>query len=201
MHLVCIQVRWVRFLHEAFVCVVSTAIPPTNNPKFCSRSCSVTTNNQLSPKRKGKSIKQHSCQACGVSFIPHYGAVGKVCSRSCYHKMIYIKWCEKVEATGKFTPTSNTSQSHHKHFLIDKFGYQCQICGRKTWLGNKIALVFDHIDGDSNNWCISNCRLICNNCDSLLPTYKGRNRGRGRSSRREIYREGQRVIRLRGVNV
>lgn len=113
------------------------------------------------------------------------------CSQSYYHQMIYMRWCKKVEATGKFTPTSNTSKSRHKRFSVCKFGYQCQICRRKTWLGNRIALVFDHIDGDSNNWRISNCRLICNNCDDLLPTYKGRNRGQGRHSRRKRYEAGQ----------
>lgn len=34
----------------------------TTNPKFCSRSCSASYNNSVSPKRKAK---QHGCKACG----------------------------------------------------------------------------------------------------------------------------------------
>ena len=36
-----------------------------------------------------------------------------------------------------------------------------------------------------------NLRLVCPNCDSQLPTYKSRNRGSGRHSRRQRYRDGQ----------
>jgi hypothetical protein len=36
-----------------------------------------------------------------------------------------------------------------------------------------------------------NLRLICPNCDSQLPTFKMRNRGRGRHSRRQRYADGK----------
>jgi hypothetical protein len=57
----------------------------------------------------------------------------------------------------------------------------------EEWQGRPLAFVLDHIDGDSTNNARANVRLVCPNCDSQLPTYKSRNRGRGRSSRRQRY--------------
>jgi hypothetical protein len=57
------------------------------------------------------------------------------------------------------------------------------ICGLSEWLDVPIALVSDHIDGDSTNNDLDNFRIICNNCDATLPTFKGRNRGKGRKDR------------------
>ena len=41
------------------------------------------------------------------------------------------------------------------------------------------------------NNIISNLRLVCPNCDSQLPTYKNRNKGNGRHSRRVRYSKGK----------
>ena len=49
----------------------------------------------------------------------------------------------------------------------------------------------DHIDGDATNNRRENLRLVCPNCDSQLPTYKSRNRGKGRHFRRQRYANGQ----------
>ena len=57
------------------------------------------------------------------------------------------------------------------------------ICGLSEWMNQTLPLVCDHIDGDSKNNNLNNFRIICNNCDSILPTFKGKNRGNGRSNR------------------
>jgi hypothetical protein len=70
-----------------------------------------------------------------------------------------------------------------KCYLIQKHGHKCMKCGLSEWLGEKMPLVCDHIDGNSSNNELSNTRIICNNCDSISSTFKGRNRGNGRKNR------------------
>lgn len=45
-----------------------------------------------------------------------------------------------------------------------------------TWMGKKISLELDHIDGNNKNNLISNLRYLCPNCHALTPTYRGKNK-------------------------
>ena len=80
-----------------------------------------------------------------------------------------------------------------KKYLIYKNGHRCSICGTSDWFGQPVPLVCDHINGDSTDNSIENFRLVCNNCDGLLPTYKSKNRGKGRKYDRE-YRRGSQAV-------
>ena len=51
------------------------------------------------------------------------------------------------------------------------------------WNGKELRLELDHIDGDSTNNTVDNLRLLCPNCHSQTPTYKAKNKGRGRKNR------------------
>lgn len=57
--------------------------------------------------------------------------------------------------------------------------------------GLAALFVPDHVDGDSGNNARPNLRLVCPNCDSQLPTFKARNRGKGRAWRRQRYADGK----------
>lgn len=58
-------------------------------------------------------------------------------------------------------------------------------------MGMTLEFVLDHIDGDATNNARENLRMVCPNCDSQLPTFKSKNRGKGRHFRRERYANGR----------
>ena len=82
------------------------------------------------------------------------------------------------------------------HYIREYIGrfqqHRCAICHiRAEWQGRSLHLVLDHVDGNAENNCRDNLRLICPNCDSQLPTFKSRNKGNGRHYRRQRYAEGK----------
>ena len=75
----------------------------------------------------------------------------------------------------------------YKEYLISKHGHKCQMCSITEWGEKPTLLILDHIDGNSDNFGLDNLRVICSNCDTLTPTYKGRNKGKGRFARKQRY--------------
>lgn len=79
-----------------------------------------------------------------------------------------------------------------RSYLLEDQGHRCALCNTSdTWMEQPLVFVLDHIDGHSEHNQRANLRLICPNCDSQLPTYKGRNNGNGRFTRRQRYAAGQ----------
>jgi hypothetical protein len=92
------------------------------------------------------------------------------------------KWKE-IDSNGNCCNMTNKSI---RLYLIDRKGYKCELCGISKWKDEPVPLVLDHIDGNSDNNNLINFRLICRNCDGLLPTFSGRNIGKGRHTLRMI---------------
>ena len=84
--------------------------------------------------------------------------------------------------------TEYTARKHAKRYLIHTRGHECFICTTSEWQDKPVPLVCDHISGDSTDNRIENFRLVCCNCDAQLPTFKSKNRGKGRAYDRE-YRQ------------
>lgn len=86
-----------------------------------------------------------------------------------------------------------SSQPDHyvRRHIAQEQDHRCAVCGLPAeWEGHPLTFVLDHVDGDADNNRRDNLRLVCPNCDSQLPTYKSRNRGRGRHVRRQGYASG-----------
>lgn len=69
-------------------------------------------------------------------------------------------------------------QSNKLRLRLLEEGYfepKCYSCGLFTWLDKPIPLELEHIDGNSGNHLISNLTLLCPNCHSFTPTYRGKN--------------------------
>lgn len=85
---------------------------------------------------------------------------------------------QKVESKDLFIENCKSATvSVKKRILDDKLlPYKCYSCGNEgEWLGKKLVLILDHINGVSNDNRLTNLRFVCPNCDSQSDTYKGRN--------------------------
>ena len=77
--------------------------------------------------------------------------------------------------------------SHIVKYLREKYNNKCSRCGwnEVNLHTGKIPLETEHIDGDYRNNKEENLTILCPNCHSLTPTYKGANRGNGRKGRKK----------------
>jgi len=156
---------------------------------FCNRSCSVSYNNKISPKRK-KTIKEPVykipkikqkvyCDHCSLDISHKYNK--RFCSIRCSQSHIRL---EKI-ASGKF------SAKVGKRHLLDTLGQVCSVCNLSEWMGKVIPIELDHIDGNHENNSLDNLRLLCPNCHAQTETYKGKNKGNGRAYRMKRYHSGK----------
>ena len=148
------------------------------NKNFCNRSCSATFNNKNRVKKK-----LSNCLMCGNETNC---LRSKYCSSKCSGDYRWKINKQKVNETSEVTGINQA-----KKYLKEVRGNSCEMCGIDTWAGKPILLLCDHIDGNSDNWNLSNLRLICSNCDATTPYYKNKNKGNGRSYRRERYKLGK----------
>lgn len=58
---------------------------------------------------------------------------------------------------------------------------KCEWCNITEWRGIDVSLELDHINGISDDHRLENLRILCPNCHSQTPTYRGRNIGKGES--------------------
>jgi len=149
--------------------------------KFCSSSCAATTSNRNRPPA---SYKKHRpdrpdvvCSWCDV--VLTHSSQRKYCSKQCLAASRWNRTRNKIIKADSIDVVCNKSA---RTFLMETQGHKCSICGIEEWTGKPVPMVMDHINGISTDSSLSNLRLVCPNCDALLPTYKGRNRGNGRTS-------------------
>lgn len=69
---------------------------------------------------------------------------------------------------------TNTSGLRKRLIKEKIFEQKCYRCGLTYWLGKEISLELEHINGDRFDNRIENLTILCPNCHSLTPTYRGR---------------------------
>src|ERR1044072_6212515 len=131
-----------------------------------------------------------TCDGCGVELVPRHQQ--NFCSNKCQRAMERAENTRRWLETGQ-APYAGGQFGHYiKRYIFEDQHGCCGICGSPAhWMGMRLILVLDHIDGDSTNNARENLRMVCPNCDSQLPTFKSKNRGNGRQFRRERYANGQ----------
>lgn len=61
-------------------------------------------------------------------------------------------------------------------FRADILKEECSECGLREWRGKKLSLELDHKNGNRTDNRKENLRILCPNCHSQTPTYRGRNK-------------------------
>lgn len=184
--------------------------------KFCSQSCAATYNNKGVKRFFGKrgtqkaishsneclknnekndscsnagkehdtAVQIYECKYCHNTFTARHDS-NAFCSQECARKYMFGKKDQEY-LKGEISHMGTLRRHYNYHN-----DYKCEICGISDWNGKKLVLVLDHIDGNPDNNQPSNLRWVCPNCDSQLPTYKGRNKGKGRHLRKLRYRQNK----------
>jgi hypothetical protein len=158
----------------------------SNNKKRCKR-CALKAQKIIYTKTYNKRVTTGVrftiavCTECNQRFKRDKYSKGKpFCSYTCSGAYRYKR--KQTERNQLFDKGELKFRNRIRVILLERFGHICQICKNTTWNNQNIPLQVDHIDGKSSNNNPSNLRLICHNCDALLPTFAGKNRGRGRKS-------------------
>lgn len=152
--------------------------------KYCSQSCAAIQNNKGVRRNvsEGAYVKKN-CLHCGSQTCNI-----KFCSQFCNFEFNKQNRLKKIVECGE----APSNQAIAKRYILELQGRQCSICKRIEWDGQDIPLVLDHIDGKPDNWKLDNLRLVCGNCNMLLPTFAGKNIGNGgRPYRNQRYIEGK----------
>jgi endogenous inhibitor of DNA gyrase (YacG/DUF329 family) len=128
--------------------------------------------------------KSYICLFCKKEAVYRVSKSNTFCSAQCqadHRYSIRIKqWLEEGKDWKGMIP------NWVRKYLRESNGDCCSVCGIDKYNGLPIVLECDHIDGNHTNNSITNLRLICPNCHSQTVTYKNKNKGNGRSSRRSI---------------
>lgn len=146
---------------------------------FCNHSCSAKFSNRSRAKPK-------FCSFCNKQLV-NKGAT-KYCSVQCQADQRWQNTKETILKNG-FDHTTNCKFA--KRYLIEIGNNTCSICNGSEWQGHPMPLTLDHINGNSEDNTLTNLRVICPNCDRFTPFFGAKNRGNGRASRRQRYRDGK----------
>jgi 5-methylcytosine-specific restriction endonuclease McrA len=69
-------------------------------------------------------------------------------------------------------PFEELGHKLRKKIVLEDQDYKCLHCENDMWMGLRITLELDHIDGDRNNHKRENTRCLCPNCHSITDTWK-----------------------------
>lgn len=90
-------------------------------------------------------------------------------------------WCNPLRPEVIELSDSGTNKKL-KRELIQLRDYTCERCLLSEWQDEPIVLELHHIDGNTENSKLENLQLLCPNCHSLTPNWRGRAVGQGKNT-------------------
>ena len=130
-------------------------------------------------------MKLFNCKNCGKENPAKLSTTNTYCNNQCQFEWQRDNNISEWLAGGPCWLHKNPNWV--RWFLMLRDGDGCNICGITTWNQLPIVLECDHVDGNSTNCHPNNLRLLCPNCHSQTPTFRGKNKGNGRISRRRAH--------------
>ena len=127
-------------------------------------------------------MKKATRSLCKNCELPVNRKASIYCSGYCQHEYRYKVYIQKWLA-GVIDATRIRGISQHVgRYLFDSQSDKCSLCGwcEVNPTTGRVPLEVDHIDGNYKHSTPNNLRLLCPNCHSLTPTFRGLNRGNGR---------------------
>lgn len=125
------------------------------------------------------------CLNCGKELTKRNA---KYCNNACQQEHRFKLWVERWKRGEESGMSGAYGISHAlKRYLLEKYQYKCSKCGwgEVNPYTKTLPLEVEHIDGNYQNNTEDNLTILCPNCHSLTPTYKGANRGNGRKDRKK----------------
>lgn len=135
--------------------------------KFCSRSCAnkrlVTDEHRA---KTSNSIKKRWIDLSEDTKRKHQiGSIKGGAASKVYHKKRLLN-----------TDTEKLGPDGRRKKVLHEQGNKCKGCGLDNWLGKEMTYELNHIDGNNKNNKRENLEMICPNCHSLTPNWRGRKR-------------------------
>ena len=141
--------------------------------KFCSRKCS-----------NSRVFSEDSIEKKRVKNLEFWAKFDKT-ARQEIHKQKTLKYDfdahqKKVQAANLKTSWSRPHEEMHhgslRKRLLHERNYKCEECGVGTeYNGKPLSLELEHVDGNNKNNKVENLKILCPNCHSQTPTFRGRN--------------------------
>ena len=183
---------WFSLIIRCNLAIITGALPCKSS---ILNSVSVTSQNffiylfirsSRATKYSRKSSTMSKCLYCKKDVPIKKNCLGKYCDNKCQGLHRRQKLFEAIVKTGQGKPKAI------KAYLIATYGDKC-MDPNCAWNNaeRQVKCELEHKDGNSQNNTLENCTLLCPNCHSLTPTYKSKNKGNGRHSRRVRYANGQ----------
>lgn len=136
------------------------------------------------PVNKGTG-KKYYCLNCGKDITSAKNTTHKYCSNRCQRDYEYKKWVEQYKKDNSIAKSTKWGQIPKplRRYIFEKYDNKCCKCGWSEInpYTQTLPLEIDHINGNSEDNSEDNLQLLCPNCHSLTPSYRGANRGHGRN--------------------
>lgn len=170
---------------------------PIKTTELCSKGCG---NKARFKSPSGILLCERSANACPIIKKKNSDGVKQAYKdgrKDCSHldgKRGWAKGLTAVEdnrivANVKYDPNNiwgKNKKGPHKKLLLKERGHICESCGNSEWMGKRITIEMDHINGDRYDNRKENLQLLCPNCHSQTETWKKGQNGKRKCTDKEI---------------